>query len=235
VKIGMLRRLVSFAERAPESAAKVIFALAVALSLVILGVLLANVGIGNLFESPYPSETTPLSWSGGSIVWTSVDTVVITGTGYVISTESADPLDIYAEYGGWGRNYSSMRFSWDDYRGTFYGSVANDSEQQELSLGVATTTETYIGSAFPDNQEVNYSLVVTDLQGNGAFDQGDQITFKTSSSTGKYVYDDDVYTIALAYVDSRYLYVGEFNFAFHEGEFYSWEGNVLDWSQPWWE
>jgi hypothetical protein len=231
----MLRRLASFAERRPKSAAKVIFALAIALVVVTLGVLVAIVDMGNLFQPPYPSETTPLSWDEGSVVWTAVDTIVFTGSGYVISMEDTNPSDLYAEYDGWGRNYSSLRFSWGRIHGTLGGLVVNDSDQQELSAGVEATVESYVGGAIMDGQEVNYSLVVTDLQGNGAFDRGDQITFKVSSSIGASAYEDEAYTLALVCLDPRILHVGEFSFAFHDGEFYSWESSVLTWDQPWWE
>jgi len=231
----MLRRLASFAETSPKNAAKVIFALAIAFVAVIVGVLAAIVDIGSPFESPYPSETTPLSWNDGLVVWTAVDTIVFTESGYAIATGDDDPSDLYAEYGGWGRNYSSMHFGWGSHEMRF-GAVANDSEQQELSAGVEVTIERYAGGAVVYGQEINYSLVVTDLQGNGAFDRGDQITFKVFPYTGAVYYEDEIYTIALVYViDPWSLYVGEFSFAFHDGEFYSWTSSVLTWDQPWWE
>ena len=232
----MIRRLASFAETNPKNAAKVIFALAIAFVAFIVGVLAAFLDIGSLFEPAYPSETTPLSWNGGSVMWTAVDTVIFSGSGYSIATGDDDPSDLYAEYGGWGRNYSDMQFSWQRTSGTMSGAVANDSEQQELSAGVVATIESYVGGTIVYDQEINYSLVITDLQGNGAFDRGDQITFKVSPYMDAIYYEDEIYTIALVYgIDPWYLYVGEFSFAFHEGTFYSWESSELNWSQPWWE
>ncbi len=233
----MLQRLVSFAERSPKNAAKVIFALAIALVLVILGILVAIVDMGNLFEPPYPSETTPLSWNDSSVAWTAVDTVIFTGGGgYTIAvSDYYDPSDFYAEFGDWGRNYSSMRFSWGDTHGTHGGLVVNDSEQQALSAGVETTVESYVGSIIGLDLEIDYSLVITDLQGNGAFDRGDQIAFRASSSMGASFNEDETYTLALVCLDPRIMSVGEFSFAFHDGEFYSWESSMLNWDQPWWE
>ena len=231
----MLRRLASFAGKSPKSAAKVIFALAIALTLVMLGVLVAILDIGGLFEAPYPSETTPLSWDNGSITWTAADTVIFGENHTLISYGDEDPSDLYAEFGGWGRNYSDICLSWGHWHGATTGPVVNDSEQLELSAGVAATVENYVGGTFMDGQEVDYSLVVTDLQGNGAFDRGDQITFKVSSSIGASVYEDEAYTLALAYLGAHFVYVGEFSFAFHDGKFYSWKSDSLNWDQPWWE
>jgi hypothetical protein len=194
-----------------------------------LGILVAVIGIENPFSSPYPNESTPLSWTEGLVAWTAVDTVIFSGGGGY-SVSDLDPSDFYEMNDGWGRNYSCIRFHWEDCDHRWGGPVALDSEQQELSVGIETTVECPIGES---GDGVTYSLVVNDLQGNGAFDKGDSITFKISPSAG--TYEDDVYTIALICISPRELYVGEFSFAFHDGIFYSWESNDLDWTQPWWE
>ncbi|MCJ7490425.1 MAG: MotA/TolQ/ExbB proton channel family protein [Thermoplasmata archaeon] len=232
---GMLRRLASFAEKGPKSAAKVIFALAVALIVVILGVLVAIVDMGNLFEAPYPSETTPLSWDDGSITWTATDTVIFGENHTLFGFGDEDPSDLYAEFGGWGRNYSDICFSWDYLRGGIGGPVVNDSEQQELSRGIVATVEIIAGGVILDGQEFDLSLEITDFQGNGAFDRGDRIIFKVPPSAIASVYADEVYTLALAYLGAQFVYVGVCSFAFHDGKFYSWESHHLSWDKPWWE
>jgi hypothetical protein len=233
----MFRKVASFAQRTPERASKVIVALAIALIVVMIGALVAIVDIEDLFEPPYPSETTPLGWNGGAVVWTSADTVIFTGGGgYVVSTGGTNPSDLYAEYDdGWGRNYNNMRFSWGHDSSTLGGHLVNDSDQQSLRLGVEATVESFAGGTFADGQWINYSLVITDLLGNGAFDQGDQVTFKTSPGIGASIYEDQVSTIALVYVGSQTYRVGEFSFGFHDGEFFAWKSNELIWDQPWWE
>lgn len=226
----MIRKLTSFAERNPRRAATVILAFAIALCVAILGILAAVIGIENPFDPPYPNESTPLSWTQDLVAWTAVDTVVFSGGGGYTVSDQLDPSDCYEMDDGWGRNYSCIRFHWEMCDGGFGGPIVNDSEQQELSTGIKTTAE------FPfawRGDGITYSLVVTDLQGNGAFDKGDSITFKSAPSAN--TYEDDVYTIALICIDPRLLYIGEFSFAFHDGEFYSWESNELDWTEPWWE
>jgi hypothetical protein len=227
----MIGRLTSFVERNPRRAATVILAFAIALCVAILGILVAIVGIEDPFDPPYPSEQTPLSWTGDLVAWTAANTVVFYGGGeYAIFPDHMDPTDCYEMQDGWGRNYSCIRFHWEDCDGGWSGLIANDSEQLELSTGVETTAEFPIGRR---GDGVAYSLVVTDLQGNGAFDRGDSITFKSSPSAD--TYEDDVYTIALICLCPQVMKIGEFSFAFHDGEFYSWESNELDWIQPWWE
>ncbi len=231
----MLRRMVSFAERYPKNAAKAILALAVALALIVLGALVAILDIGGLFSPPDPSETTPLSWDDGSVTWTAAETVIFAENHTLTAVGDDDPSDLYEEFGGWGRNYSDMCFSWGHSHGTIGGLVVNESEQQELSLGFEATVVSIVGGIIVDNHEFDLSLEITDIQGNGAFDRGDRIIFKVPPSAVSSVYADDVYTLALCYLGERFAYVGEFSFAFHDGEFYSWESEVLSWDQPWWE
>lgn len=196
-----------------------------------ISVLGAILDIGGLFDPPYPNESTPLSWTEGLVAWTAVDTVIFDGGGgYSLFPDHMDPSDCYDMSDGWGRNYSCIRFYWESCDGGFFGPLVNDLEQQELCSGIETTAD------FPfawRGDGVTYSLVVTDLQGNGAFDRGDSITFKRSPSAN--TYEDDVYAIALICLCPQVLRIGEFSFAFHDGEFYSWESRDLDWTQPWWE
>jgi hypothetical protein len=236
----MFQKLTSFAGRTPVRAAKVMFVLAVALAVVVLGVLVGLTNLGDLFESPYPSETTSLSWADGSVVWTEARTVIIEADGgYLFSEGEIDASELYAEFDGWGRNYSNMRVHWEFRNAAIGGSVANDSMQLELSSGSEATVVGPMGGIFTDDgQEVDLNLVITDLLGNGAFDRGDRIVFETDPSVGASIYEDEVHTIALAYVDPQHqaaTYVGEFNFAFHNGEFYSWSGSELNWNSPWYE
>ncbi len=230
----MLRKLTLFAERNPRGAATVILAIAIALCVTILGVLVAVIEMENPFSPPYADEVTPLSWDEGLVTWTSVDTVVFSGGGGYWTATDLDPSEMYEMEDGFGRNYSSIRFYWEYSDGGLGGFCANDSRQQELSAGTGTTVEDPIMWTWEEDVgEIEYSLVVTDLQGNGAFDKGDSITLKKSPSAG--LYGDGVYTVALVCLHPVLLKVGEFSFAFDDGEFYSWESSELDWTQAWWE
>ncbi|UCE91875.1 MAG: hypothetical protein JSV90_01640 [Methanobacteriota archaeon] len=229
----MLRRLTLFAERNPRGAATAMLAIAIALCVTILGVLVAIIEMENPFSPPYANEVTPLSWDESLVTWTSVDTVIFDGGGGYW-THTGDPAEMYEMQDGFGRNYSSMRFCWEYSDGGVGGSCANDSRQLELSTGTETTVECSIVREWEEDVgEIRYSLVVTDLQGNGAFDKGDSITLKKSPSAG--LYGNDVYTVALVCLYPVLVKIGEFSFAFDDGEFYSWESTQLDWHQPWWE
>jgi hypothetical protein len=238
----MFRRLASFAEKKPESAAKVILVLAVAFLVAVVGVLAAVLDEGDLSEPPYPSETTPMSWEGDSVVWTETWTVVLRD-GVVVADAIgiADPADLYAEYGGYGRNYSSLVFlfsyDWSSGSTSTSGDLVNDSHQHELSVGSEVTVDLGViyGQISGDGDRIEYSLEITDMQGNGAFDEGDQIAIKPSSSATTSFREDAVYTFALVYLDGLTLYVGGYSFAFHDGEFYTWKDSDLNWDQPWWE
>jgi len=238
----MFRRLASFAEKKPESAAKVIVVLAVAFLVVVVGVLAAILDVGDLSEPPYPSETTPMSWDGDSVVWTETWTVLLTNGGIEIeASDMVDPADLYAEYGGYGRNYSSMVFlfsyDWNSGSTSVRGDLVNDSQQHELSVGFEVTVNLGViyAQTSGDGVWIEYSLEITDMQGNGAFDAGDQIAIKPSSGATTPFRVDAVYTFALVYFGELTLYVGGYGFAFHDGEFYTWRDSDLNWDQPWWE
>jgi hypothetical protein len=201
----MLRRLAAFAENRPRTAEKAILALVIALIMVLLGVLVATVDVGGP-SGPYPSETTPLSWTDSSVVWTGVDTLIFTYEGAaVLDGDPHDPADLYEEYGGWGRNYSSILFyfGYGDGLGSstsWGGVVANDSEQNALSLGTEATIVIPLWGTYVDGQEIFYSLAFTELQGNGAFDRGDFLTLETSPITDASAYGDMIFTLALVYL-----------------------------------
>ena len=232
----MIRRLASFAEKNPRNAAKVILALAIVLTMAMLGLLVAILDITGPFDAPYPSESTPLGWDDGSIAWTASETYIFAENHTLYATGDHEPSDLYEEYGGWGRNYSDMRFLWSYSRGSFQGHIVNDSEQQELSYGLMATVETCVGGIILNGEEHEFSLVVTDLQGNGAFDRGDQIVFKMSPIAAAFAYGDEINTLALVCLGDPGIFWGaELSFAFHDGGFYSWESGDLSWDQPWWE
>lgn len=120
--------------------------------------------------------------------------------------------------------------------------MANDSEQNALSLGTEATIVIPLWGTYVDGQEIFYSLAFTELQGNGAFDRGDFLTLETSPITDASAYGDMIFTLALVYLEQEPLRpsplpwkMDEFSFAFHDGEFYSWQSDFLNWEQPWWE
>jgi hypothetical protein len=202
-----------------------------------ISVLGATLDIGGLFDPPYPSELTPLSWDEGSVVWTASETIIFHENSMMVATGDNEPSDLYEEYGGWGRNWSDMHFffgystgSWDI---GYPGISLND--QSELSLGFEATITIPAGGWVLDGQEIEFNLAFTDFQGNGYFDKCDLVALEASPNIGTTVFRDYIYTLALAYICPTYRYVPEFSFTFHDGEFYSWESDTLNSDQPWWE
>ena len=62
------------------------------------------------------------------------------------------------------------------------------------------------------------------------------MTFKINSTRDQDIREDVVYTVALAYVtDAQMAGYGEFSYAMHDGELYSWVSHSLNWDEAWWD
>ncbi len=227
----MIERIGNFLASDTRRAAKVVLALAVALIIVAAAAVLSAVDLEGLFEDPYPSEDTPLTFSVDSVIWTGQYNISFdqAGSGYSISYLL--PLE------GTGANYSLMRFMWGYGSGWLSGSVASESDQLLLSAGSRATVESRLGVFNPGLAgEIVYSLVITDVLGDGAFGYGDQIAFKESPATS-WTAEDTVGTVALVYIGEHRTYTGfgEHSFALHDGDFYSWGSHELNWDDPWYD
>lgn len=227
----MIEKIGNFLASDKRRAAKVVLALAVALIIVAAAAVLSAVDLGGLFEDPYPSEDTPLTLSVDSVIWTGQYNISfdLAGGGYSVS--DVLPLE------GIGANYSLMRFLWGDGSGWLGGAVASESDQLLLSAGSRATVESEVSVFNPGLAgEIVYSLVITDVLGDGAFGYGDQIAFKESPAT-TWIAEDTVGTVALVYIGEHRTYTGfgEYSFALHDRDFYSWGSHELNWEEPWYD
>jgi len=215
----MLEGLSSYLGSKPRRAMQIILCLSVALVLILVVVLVTALDMGNPFAPPYPNEDTPLSLTATGVTYTMDNTVTY-----------------YGSY----PNYTSLRFYWGEVgsagTGAFGGRVAGDIEQQRLNTSSSATVEAFIGGEGSDTGMIWYYLVIKDVQGNGAFEDGDSITFRTNASSILAPLEDRVYTISLVFLNDGWACsLGEFSCAIHDGKFYSWRSDTLNWSQPWWD
>ena len=205
---GMLRRLTEYLGAKPRRAAMIVMTLVVVLILIVAGNLFQLLNIGRYFESPYPSETTPLSLVNNGVKW----------EGFLVFQ---------------GSNYSKYVFYWNlgDSSGAIGGHVAFESQQAQLSSGSAATVIMTVAQAA--DMSYWFNLSITDSIGDGVPGSGDYIIF-----TGPPQESDTVYTLALAYVGGVGAGFGsggsEYSYAIHDGRFYSWMSDRVHTGTPWW-
>ena len=214
----MLSRLSSYLEAMPSRAARVVVVLFVVIILMSTAILYQWLDLGDVFESPYPSETTSLNLVDGDVVWANQ------GISHFI---------------GYTMNYSNISLRWMAHLdvatlniGTY--ELANETQLAVLSTGSEATLTRNMSAGITVNGDEYFSLqriCVTDLTGNGLFDMGDYITFDFGEHA---IPEDTVHTVALACVTDP-IWHAEFSFAVHNGEFYTWRSSDLNWHEPWWE
>lgn len=154
----------------------------------------------NIFERPYPSESTPLSLVDGKVVWTG-------------------QLDYWMDENE-TFDYRNLRLAWE-IEGHQGGATMNELVNYTL---LSTGTEATVSRSFYD-----FSVHVTDLQGNGLFERGDYVTFDFAPDG---IPEDTVHSVALADVVSEWN--REFSFAIHNGGLYSWGSDTFPADYPWW-
>ncbi len=96
--------------------------------------------------------------------------------------------------------------------------LANLTIQEMLSSGTQVSADIH-------------SFIITDIIGDGEFNQGDSILFESPS-----IWNDVIYRFALVYAppQSVYAYWGEYSCALHDGKFYSWHSEELNDDIHWW-
>lgn len=125
----MLRRLTEYLGAKPKRAAVIVATLVVILILIVGGNLFQLLNVGRYFESPYPSETTPLSLVNNGIRWD-------------------NPIMFQ------GSSYNKTVFHWRDLG----GHVAFESQQAQLSSGSAATVIMTVAQAADLSYWVNLSI-----------------------------------------------------------------------------
>jgi hypothetical protein len=215
----MLEGFSSYLGAKPRRAMQIILCLSVVLVLILVVVLVQALDLSDPFAPPYPSEDTPLSLTTTGVTYTMDNTVT--------------------HYGSYP-NYTSLRFHWGEVgpsgNGALWGLVADEIEQQRLSMNSSATVEVFVAAQGAVPEWISYYLVIKDVQGNGVFENGDSITFRTNSSSILAPLEDRVYIISLAFIDDGWgRGLGEYSCVVHGGKFYSWRSDTLNWNQPWWQ
>jgi len=211
----MLKRLSEYLGAKPKRAAMIVMILVVVLILVVASSLFQLLNLGSYFETPYPSEDTPLTTTDMGVEWT-------------------QPLDPYPPFiEGW--NYTDLWVYWCD--GPAAGRISLSMGQDYLDNGYPASTEwlCWISGSLT-HVEYEFRVNVTDAVGDGSFGEGDKIVLKAVPEQASYWQEDNIYVIAVAYVGEPCQgSLGAYNLAFHNDEFYSWANHELSVNSPWWE
>ena len=212
-------RLGRFLQENPRSGSRIIYVLSIALILCLTAILAQAMDLGQYFEPPYPSESTPLTATEMGIEW----------------TQQFDPYFEFTE--GW--NYTSIWVYWSRSVTTDEGGTASSIGVIQLYAGQDCLDNGYPASAewhFGGGDDYELWVNVTDAVGDGSFGEGDKIAIKAVPEPAAYWQEGYTYVIGVAYVGEPYqVSLGVYNLAFHNGEFYSWENQELSASTPWWE
>jgi hypothetical protein len=218
----MLEGVVSYLGSKPKRAMQIILCLSVVLILLLIVILSDELNVWNLFAPPYPDEETPLTLTADGVTWT---------------MDNSHVLIVNGSYFG----YNHLRFIWGEDgpigKGYWGGYVANDSEQQQLDMNSSATVEAGIGGTSLDDAAnwTWYDLVIKDVHGDGAFTPEDSITFRMRSTSIVPLVEDTVYTFAMIYLEDGTAPLGEYSCAVHDGKFYSWQSDTLNWNRAWWD
>jgi len=127
-------------------------------------------------------------------------------------------------FDGWS-NYSDYRFHYVNWG----GALAGQAGQEQLSSHSEATVLGFVGRTVGSDESYWLNMSVTDSTGDGFFGAGDNVIFM-----GMPHQNDTVYVVALHYSGGRVMGGWEYSFAIHDGKFYSWASNTLDWNTPWW-
>jgi hypothetical protein len=205
----VLERLGSYLDSKQGRAVRIFVVLLVVIVILSASLAYHLLDLGSLFDSPYPSEATPLSLDGDSVKWA---------------------YQGIAWFSGYTINYTNMSLWWGGFQGDgcswSYGLRPANFQAHgadTLSEGVQTTLVIDLGE---------YCQVrLTDVAGNGIFDSGDYIVFDYGIES---ISEDNVFVLALACV----IYPEwneEYSFAVNDGRLYAWRSYSLNTHDPWWE
>ena len=181
-----------------------VFVLAAVVILVLAGLTLLMSHFG---QPPYPSEETGFSLVNGKVLYTNRFTfsVCINNT---TSPCVCTGMKIHFQIGT-----SVSGFNW-----YYFGNQSQLSTHTKATMNQSLTE--------------GLSMEITDLTGDGGFNEGDTILF-----TIEPLLEDTVYTMGLAFAaEGQIVAVIEASFAIHDGNFYTWNSHYLNtgW-HPWWE
>ena len=204
----MLTRLNSYLEARSGRAGRIVAALVIVIVLMSAALLYQWLDVGDMFDSPYPSEVTPLSLDGNGVLW---------------------EYQGISWFSGYTLNWTNMSVWWGGFRdeGSSWAYRAHPETfvaygAENLSQGLEATM--VIPAGLYEQERF------TDVTGNGIFDSGDHIVF----DYGEIIPEDNVFTVALAcHIHPEWSM--EFSFAVDDGDFYSWRSYSLNTDDPWWE
>ncbi len=200
----IINRLGAYLRSKPRGAAVLVLAVAVILVLAGLTVVISHFG-----RAPYPSEKTGFSLVEGNVRYTQESTfsaVLNNTTSPCVYTGTKIHFQIGSGMSG---------FSW-----YYFGN------QSQLS----THTKATMNQSLMQGMS-NVSMEITDLTGDGGFNEGDTILFTMAP-----LREDTVYTMGLAFAaEGQTVAVIEQSFAIHDGKLYAWNSHYLNtgWP-PWW-
>ena len=180
-----------------------------------------------VFDSrpPYPSQATSLSEYGGGVVWTR-DATELLNPGTALNYSE---LELYLQ---WPDSHNGFHHGITELvyvvRGDYHDFTYESGGPGNRSVGVDTTN----GVVW-----TTFWFMITDSGGNEVFDAGDSISIYSGQtingslvSTG--FQEDVVYSILLNLPaqPTQCGLAAEYQFAFHDGEFYSWspDGITID-------
>ena len=199
----MFRRLVFYVGANPKRAAAIILVLAVALILVLAGLAMALSGSDS--APPYPS---------------SKDLRVMLVNNTIVFTQQIT-LGFQNESAGGNYPYTWMKIAFRAASGsTTYGPIIGDfGNQSMLDNGVQAT----VHQVLMNSTWINASVDITDMTGDGSFDEGDTIKFELIPFL-----EDTVFTVGLVWTAHEGGgAVTEFSFVVHDGKLYSWYSEFL--------
>jgi hypothetical protein len=183
-----------------------VLVLAVAVILVLAGFTLL---ISHFGQAPYPSEKTGFGFVDDKVLYTqdfTFSAVFNNTTSPCVYTGMKIHFQIGTGMSG---------FNW-----YYFGN------QSQLS----THTKATMNQSLMEGYD-NASMEITDLTGDGGFNEGDTILFTIAP-----LLEDTVYTMGLAFVaEGQTVAVVEQSFAIHDGKLYTWNSHYLNtgWP-PWW-
>lgn len=191
-----------------------ILVLLVVVILMAASILYYILDIGSLFGSPYPSEDTPLTLTSTGVIWTMDRDISVDG-----------------EF-----RYANICWTWILETYGYAGPLVNDSEQEALSQGIPISIEArHAAQGTTEGIWIQIYSIQSELTGDGNFGFDDSIEFAARPAPNFFVAEDEVKTVALVYLGKVTYPLGEYSYAVHDGKFYSWRSNNLDWSQAWYD
>lgn len=207
-ELAMIDRLGPYLASRPRRAAVLVLTLAVALILVLAGLVLE---LSHFGQAPYPSEDLGFSLVDGGILYTQGPVVHWWNQTSNETNPSTPYLGAKAAFGCEGFGWGTFPFGQDPALSADTGFPSTEHRDWGGSIGL--------------------SVELTDLTSNGFFDEGDTLLFMVSP-----LEEDTVCFFALAFYPhgtSFHPTCFEMSYVIHDGELHSWRSDRLPDETPW--